>query len=274
MLTVRSYAQGYVSSHRPTARAPCCNTYLRYTTEVLPRPPQFGAASPRMPCSYPMQAVCPIENTLATHVAQCQNNHHTPIQLIPDSESFNPVEGVTASLRDAQSSDDASRSANNPSAILSDSTNRLGPAREAPSMVTKHVHWVTRSGPVIPSGGRGGLRRSIWVPQYNRNIQTTPFNVQMKFGDDLRISPFGPVTMAANIRFEFENRLVRQFGDNQCNDLRKALENGYALLFGAKGFKKRTLVHIRGADILHPNAAFTGFLNCVPEGAKVMLEWR
>jgi hypothetical protein len=141
-------------------------------------------------------------------------------------------------------------------------------------MVTKHVHWVAGSDPVIPSGGRGSMCRSLWVPQYNRNIQTTPFNVQVKFGDDVRIIPFGPVTMAANILFEFENRLVRQFGDNQRNDLRKALENGYALLFGAKGFKKRTLVHIRGADILHPNAAFTGFLNCVPEGAKVMLEWR
>jgi hypothetical protein len=220
-----------------------------------------------------MQAVCPIENTLATHAAQCQKNHHTPIQLIPDSERFNPIEGVTASLRDAQSSDDASRSANNPPAIHSDSTNRLGPAREAPSTVTKHVHWVARSDPVIPSGGRGGLRRSLWVPQYNRNIQTSPFNVQVKFGDDVRIIPFGAVTMAANIRFEFENRLVRQFPDNQRKDLRKAMENGYALVFSRKGFKKWTPVHIRGAHILHPNAAFTGFLNSVSEGANVMLEW-
>jgi hypothetical protein len=271
MLTVRSYAQGYVSSHRPPA--PCCNTYLRYTTEVLPRPPQFGAASPRIPSSYPMQAVCPIENTVATHAAQCHNNHHTPIQLFPESERFNPVEGVIASLRNAQSSDDASRSANNSSAILSDSTNRLGPAREAPSMVTKHVHWVAGSDPVIPSGGRGSMCRSLWVPQYNRNIQTTPFNVQVKFGDDVRIIPFGPVTMAANILFEFENRLVRQVPVNQRKALRMGMENGYAIVFSRKGLKKWTPVHIRGTHILHPNAAFTGFLNSVPEGANVVLEW-
>jgi hypothetical protein len=66
----------------------------------------------------------------------------------------------------------------------------------------------------------------------------------------------------------FEHHLITQFAQSQNNDIRKALEKGYILVFITRAFKMNTQVQVRGSQI-----ALTGFLNSVPEGVTVMLEW-
>jgi hypothetical protein len=246
---------------------------------VHAHPPQFRYTTSTMQYMYPFQytypllQTCPFQYTSSIPAAAYDNHQHITNQWVRGPEQFIPGEGITSSPRD----DRIFRGVVLNTELLPGSCRNLQSAASQFNAerhaVPKHVHWAPIPAPLTPWSGTGGMKHSSYIPQYERNTPTTPFKVYIKFDEHLQIVEFNSITMRANLLLEFENIVALRFPENRRHALRKALEKGYSLVFWWHGFKKRSSVNVRGPSVLHLNAAFTGFLNCVPEGASVMLEW-
>jgi hypothetical protein len=137
----------------------------------------------------------------------------------------------------------------------------------------KGVHWASRAVSHEASPLKGILQYRNIVPRYNLNCQTATFTLHVKFGEACRVVPYRQVTMRANLLLLFEVEMLSRFPEASRTELSKSLTAGYAIVLFTRGFRTRTIIPIRGTAAVLPDAAFTGFLNSVHDGARVLLEW-
>jgi hypothetical protein len=146
---------------------------------------------------------------------------------------------------------------------------------EPSDLVTRkrNVHWsLSGAGcPIIPAPT--ALKRSVWCPTYNSIHLTPTFTVNVRFDNQELAIVYGAMVFRANCLIDFEDKMRRMFPQGNRLPLSKALQKGYALVFFRRGVVKRVPVHIRGVGVVHPQAAFTGFLNSIPDGKTVALQW-
>jgi hypothetical protein len=136
----------------------------------------------------------------------------------------------------------------------------------------RSVHWEGTSAVATVQLDRGILHVK-GDQQYNRWLQSTPFTLFVKFSDVQKTIHFHPTRLRGNLHLDFEATVTNRFREDCRIGLRQALDHGFCLVFFSRGFKNRIPVYIRGPRVVDPNAAFTGFLNVVPEDASVILEW-
>jgi hypothetical protein len=150
---------------------------------------------------------------------------------------------------------------------------RLDKASAIATAKVKSVHWSANAYSRDVSTKKGILRHPNLVPEYNRNTQSTTFTLQVRFGDICRVITYREARLRANLLLLFEAQLVSRFPEASRTALTDALNAGYALVMFTRGFRKRTPIAIRGTTAVFPKASFTGFLNCVHDGALVLVEW-
>jgi hypothetical protein len=137
----------------------------------------------------------------------------------------------------------------------------------------KTVHWVLTAKCDTRMPVRGVLKPSRRDPLYHQILLTPPFTLHVKF-QSVQISiAYTPVKFLAKRLLDFEQTLRTKFPEECQTHLEKALDKGYCLIVFTRGFKKRVPVYVRGPRSVHPEAAFTGFLNTVRDHASVLLEW-
>jgi hypothetical protein len=94
-------------------------------------------------------------------------------------------------------------------AVITDSVVGVQGALQKSQIKSKHVHWEPL--PVHPPARRGVLRLIAYRPLYNRNHTARPFNVHIRFGQEIRTVKFESLRLMANMLLDFECRLVVAF---------------------------------------------------------------
>jgi hypothetical protein len=84
---------------------------------------------------------------------------------------------------------------------------------------------------------------------------------------------YRPVRFRANSLLNFEAEMRSHFPEKCRTRFSNKIDAGYCLVIFGTGLKKRVPINIRGPHSVNSNAAFTGVLNTVDDGATVRLEW-
>jgi hypothetical protein len=156
-------------------------------------------------------------------------------------------------------------------AVITHSIGGVQGALRKSQINSKHVHW--KDLPVHPPARRGVLRLIAYRPLYNRNLTARPFNVTIRFGQEIRTVKFESLRLMANMLLDFECRLVVAFPEHRRQEVGKLLQRAYALVFTTGGVGNKTKVQVRGALVVCPAAAFMGCMNSVMQGSTMTLEW-
>jgi hypothetical protein len=260
ILTDARYSGGYYSSSAP----PGWNAgYLFAPPTYSPSEVPSGRAPPPTPCVVP----------IGDHHWVTRSHHADEGRLRPAGNDPTGAREIVS----ASSSGGIRSSANKtPSTIMAEvHTSPKGagvPITMENARKIRSVHWDGTSAVATVQLDRGILHVK-GGPQYNRWLQSTPFTLFVKFRDVQNTIHFHTTRLCANLLLDFEATVTNRFREDCRIGLRQALDHGFCLVFRSRGFKKRIPVYIRGPRAVDPNAAFTGFLNVVPEDASVILEW-
>jgi hypothetical protein len=135
----------------------------------------------------------------ATSRPQEAHDQHIQEDWTPTREGTDSVEAENRHMQTNRIINGQSQPAKHPSPLRSDSTCGVRPLEGGLSVAVKHVHWAPHGGPRMAALGRGGIPPTKWIPQYNRNLRTTPFTLHVKFRIDLRVITFHAITNRSNL---------------------------------------------------------------------------